>query len=76
MTLIRYNYEDEVEINEKSKIGSYRKNINSISSISSDELEYNQKNFKLRKRKENNKKYNKMKVLKKKSNNDEDDDDN
>jgi hypothetical protein len=76
MTLIRYNYEDEVEINEKSKIGSYRKNINSISSISSDEQEYNKKNFKLRKRKENNEKYNKMKVFKKKSNSDDEDNDN
>ena len=75
MTLIRHNYEEEIEINENKKIGSYRKNINSISSISSDEQEYNQKNFKLRKRKENNPKYNKMSIFSKKSNSDEDDDD-
>ena len=75
MTLIRYNYEEEIEIDENKKIGSYRKNINSISSVSSDEQEYNQKNFKLRKRKENNPKYNKMSIFSKKSNSDEDDDD-
>ena len=75
MTLIRHNFEEEVEIDENKKIGSYRKNINSISSISSDEQEYNQKNFKLRKRKENNPKYNKMSIFSKKSNSDEDDND-
>ena len=75
MTLIRHNYEEEIEIDENKKIGSYRKNINSISSISSDEEEYNQKDFKLRKRKESSIKYNKMSIFSKKSNSEEDNDD-